>query len=312
SGLPLWFNETFDAQPKFQYGSLDDYLPLYGKLEVDPKKQGTYSYSNVGFITLGFVIEAITGNSFSTYLQEAIFQPLQMHETGVYTLTEIIPHMATGYVRPSGPGDHWKTNHHLNKGGSPAGGIYSSPEDLIKFYRGLVQGQLLQKSSVELMMTPWISTPFGKYGYGIALNEINGSAVYGHLGGYYGARGELMWYKEADVMVAILANSDQTDYIDLSHYIQTMLVGREAEQKAYAHTLRLIRSVEWRNWDGKTPLNLDTNLSYDEALIQIKGYYHFNQQSYNEAEKLFQLNVLLFPESQPAQRDLERVRSLTR
>ena len=112
SGLPLWFNDAFARAPKFDYIELSDYLSLYEDLNIDKDKIGQNSYSNVGFITLGFVIEAVSKQSYRAYLQQHIFEPLQMQETGLWRLTEIIPEVATGYIRPSSKQDWWKTNYH--------------------------------------------------------------------------------------------------------------------------------------------------------------------------------------------------------
>ncbi|MEL6632441.1 MAG: serine hydrolase domain-containing protein [Bacteroidota bacterium] len=310
SGLPLWFNDAFDRAPKFDYIELSDYLSLYEDLNIDKDKIGQNSYSNVGFITLGFVIEAVSKQSYRAYLQQHIFEPLQMQETGLWRLTEIIPEVATGYIRPSSKQDWWKTNYHLNKGSSPAGGAYASARDLAKFYHGLMSGQLLSQESRKLMMEPKTKTPYGEYGYGIGISKNNNQTIMGHLGGYYGVRGELMWYREANYVVAILANSDQTDYIDLSYFIKTGLTGTIQEREAYARTLELIRSIDFHS-DKLVDIHdeLAEKGKFDEDLIQIKGYYHFNNQDYRKAEKLFALNYRLFPNSASAKRDVEMVKN---
>ena len=308
SGLPLWFNDEFDRQPKFDYLELSDYLALYEEVGIDNEQTGVNSYSNVGFIILGFVIETVSNTSYSEYLQKYIFEPLKMHDTGLWKLTEIIPNLAVGYVRPASRDDWWKTNYHLNMGGSPAGGAYSSPGDLVKFYNGLISNEIISKASWALMSSPQTETPYGAYGYGVGIRTINDQAIIGHLGGYYGVRGELMWYKTSDYVVAILANSDQTDYIDVSHFIQTQLAGTEAEKAAHRQTLELMRLMASKESSAVDRFNqLMAEGGFDEALIQIKGYYHFNNQNYEEAGKLFSLNYKLFPESESAKRDAEMI-----
>ncbi|MEM6345647.1 MAG: serine hydrolase domain-containing protein [Bacteroidota bacterium] len=310
SGLPLWFDEEFDKQPKFEYLRLGDYLPLYEKLSIDKSKIGTNSYSNVGFIALGFVIEAVAKTSYRDYLRQHIFEPLGMQETNLWSLTEIIPNVAVGYVRPSSKQDWWKTNYHLNKGSSPAGGAYSSPRDLATFYDGLLSNKIISKESWDLMISPQTQTPYGEYGYGIGITKHHDQSIIGHLGGYYGARGELMWYQESNYVVAILANSDQTDYIDVSHFIKTYLAGTEEEKSAHARTLELIKGIDF-NSEANTEQFKESvkEGKYDETLIQIKGYYHFNNQDYSKAKRLFALNYQLFPNSISAKRDFEMLKN---
>lgn len=47
---------------------------------------------------------------------------------------------------------------------------------------------------------------------------------------------------------------------------------------------------------------------FDESLIQIKGYYYYNNKVYEKAKKIFHLNLALFPDSQSAQNDLNMLK----
>jgi len=312
SGLPLWPSETFNQNSKFEYQTLDDYLVLYDTIKVDRSKVGQRSYSNAGYIALGFIIEAISGMSYTDYLKQHLFDPLGMRKTNVWQLTEIIPHAAVGYIRPASKTDWWKPNYHLNIGGSPAGGAYASSGDLIRFFNGLKTNKILRQASKELMFSPQVKSSYGDYGYGIGIDNLNGQTIYGHLGGYYGIRGELMWYSESDYTISILANSDQTDYTDVSYFIKVQLTGTEAEREAYEQTLNTLRQIDFPRI--KTLSELDhfaQKGSFDESLIQIKGYYYLNKQDYSQAKKIFYLNTICFPESSTAQNDFNRVKELS-
>ncbi len=308
SGLPLWFHKDFDQSPKFEFLELDDYLPLYKTIEINRAVIGKNSYSNVGYIALGYLIEAVSNLSYKAYLQKYIFDPLKMEDTNIWKLTEIIPKLATGYVRPSNEQDWWKTNYHLNLGSSPAGGTYSTSNDLIKFYNGLLDNKLLKQETKTLMFSPKIKSYYGHYGYGIGISKNNDKEIIGHLGGYYGVRGELMWYKDAGYIISILANSDQTDYTDISHFIKIRLTGTDEQKRAYKNTLDFIsnQTFEAIVFDKKTMEKLKEK-TYDESLIQIKGYYYFNNKEYEKAKTFFTLNSILFPDSDGAKRDLDRV-----
>ena len=308
SGLPLWFNKDFDQSPKFDFLHLDDYLPLYKNVEINRAVIGKNSYSNVGYITLGFLIEALSDLTYKAYLNKHIFEPLKMAGTNIWSLTEIIPKVATGYIRPSDEQDWWKTNYHLNKGSSPAGGAYATSSDLIKFYNGLLNDKLLKPATKTLMLSPKIETYYGHYGYGIGISKNNEKEIIGHLGGYYGIRGELMWYKDAGYIVSILANSDQTDYADISYFIKNTITGTAEQQVAYKNTIDLINSkkIDLIDIDEGTIEELKKK-KYDESLIQIKGYYYFNNKDYAKAKIFFTLNSILFPDSEGAKRDVEKV-----
>ncbi|MEO1713245.1 MAG: hypothetical protein AAFU60_07915, partial [Bacteroidota bacterium] len=67
-------------------------------------------------------------------------------------------------------------------------------------------------------------------------------------------------------------------------------------------------SANWKTAQNEEEIKeLIEDTTLDEALIQIKGYYHFNRQEYAQARTHFLLNTLAFPDSASAQRDLQRV-----
>ena len=271
------------------------------------KKVGTKSYSNVGFYVLGYIIESVAKLPYKDYLQQYIFKPAKMENAGVWNLVEIIPNAATGYVRPNGKDDYWKTNYHLSMSGNPAGGGYASAIDLVSFFAALNKNQLLQKKTKEMMFTQQVESEY-PYGYGIGIEEHNGFKIWGHLGGFFGTRCELMWYKDADYIVAILTNSDQTDYIDISTFIKKELIGTKEQKMIYDKTQQLVKRVIQKDLRVNAENLKDISKEkFDEGLIQIKGYYFLNNKNTEMAERIFKLNTMLFPDSQQAKNDLQKV-----
>lgn len=313
SGLPLWFNKAFEAKSKFQYNELKDYLPLFENVEIDYSKKGKNAYSNVGFFVLGYVIEFITKQSYSNSIKKDIILPNKLLNTGVWNLSHIIEGAATGYTRPTRKENYWRTNYLINMSGSPAGGFHSSVIDLLKFYDALKNNQLLDEKHKELMFQPHINTTYGHYGYGIGISENNKQKIIGHLGGFYGIRGELMWYKDAGYTVAILSNTDQTDYADISYKIKVLLTGTKNEKIAHEFTSQLIEDLELCIIDYDLITSNDNVIIdgfYDENLIQIKAYNFINNREYEKAQTLLKINNFLFPNSKRANFDLEKVKTL--
>jgi CubicO group peptidase (beta-lactamase class C family) len=56
-----------------------------------------WSYSNLGYLTLGVLIHRVTGNFYGDMLQSRIFRPLGMQTTGIMSEADIIPNRAAGY-----------------------------------------------------------------------------------------------------------------------------------------------------------------------------------------------------------------------
>src|SRR5262245_42131283 len=61
-----------------------------------------WSYSNLGYLTLGLVVSKVTGKFYGDLLQELIFKPLEMTTARVISEADIVPNRAAGYQM--GPG----------------------------------------------------------------------------------------------------------------------------------------------------------------------------------------------------------------
>ncbi|KAF2266120.1 beta-lactamase family protein [Lojkania enalia] len=88
-----------------------------------PNQKSTYS--NLAFEILGVVIENVTGQSYESYINDAIFRPLGMTKS-----TFSKPPDSAGVI-PLGP-QYWDVDEGCQ---NPTGGIYSSSVDLSKFLR---------------------------------------------------------------------------------------------------------------------------------------------------------------------------------
>ncbi|KAJ4310463.1 hypothetical protein N0V94_008434 [Neodidymelliopsis sp. IMI 364377] len=88
-----------------------------------PNQQSTYS--NLAFELLGLVLERVTSRSYQSYIEEAIFNPLNMSKS-----TLSVPSDKAGVI-PSGR-QWWDVEEGIQ---NPTGGIYSSTKDMSKYLR---------------------------------------------------------------------------------------------------------------------------------------------------------------------------------
>jgi CubicO group peptidase (beta-lactamase class C family) len=160
-----------------------------------------YSYSNSGFVLLGYIIERITGESYENFVTENLFQPLGMKDTGYDSNTKIIPRRADGYsVNPNGYVHagfiHMSVPH-------AAGALYSTTEDLLKWEQGLFGGKVLQPESLQKMTTPFLSG----YAFGLMVDTSGGHKRISHGGGIEGFNTVLEYYPEDKLTIVVLENS---------------------------------------------------------------------------------------------------------
>jgi len=167
-------------------------------LEFQPGEK--YNYSNSGYVLLGYLIEKVSQQSYSQFVQENIFNPLGMKDSGYDSSSAIIPQRASGYV----PGPKGVVNADYVDMSVPfaAGGLYSTTEDLLRWEQGLMGGKLLSPASLQKMTTPFKNI----YALGVGVSTMNGHKVISHSGSVDGFYTELEYYPEDKLTVVVLAN----------------------------------------------------------------------------------------------------------
>src|SRR6185295_5246399 len=157
SGLGSYFNDEFDKSSRARFRTVDDMMQLAkgDSLAFEPGTR--WSYSNTGMLVLGKVIEVVTKQDYFDYVREHLSKPAGMVNTDAYQLDEVNKNLAVGYQREfSDDGTKRFKNNifmHVIRGG-PAGGGYSTAEDLVRFAEALTSGKLVSKQTFELMTTP--------------------------------------------------------------------------------------------------------------------------------------------------------------
>ncbi len=137
-------------------------LAMFAKellLEFEPGTK--YLYSNWGFITLGRIIEVVSGKPYEEFIEQRITRPLGMKDTFYFPLPEKCDRIASVYDVEDGklkkdPTDHCRKRQPYV---STSGGWLSTAADLFAFYQMLLNGgtynrvQILSRASVEAMTT---------------------------------------------------------------------------------------------------------------------------------------------------------------
>jgi CubicO group peptidase (beta-lactamase class C family) len=176
-------------------------------LSFPPGQQ--FDYSNAGFILLGAIIEKASGQSYYDYVRDHIFKPAGMTNTDFYELDTNPPNLATGFK--DGPhGTRLDNIFDLGIKGSPAGGAYSTGEDMTRFHTALMQVKLLSRPALETLWRGVTEEPdrHTEYGYGAQLARYNGARTVGHGGGWKGITNRFEMYPELGYTVVILSNYD--------------------------------------------------------------------------------------------------------
>jgi D-alanyl-D-alanine carboxypeptidase len=226
SGLGDIFTHEFYETSSDRFRDVEDYLPLFvdAPLRFEPGAQ--FSYSNAGFMVLGLIIEKVTGQSYFDYVMENIYQPSGMINTDAYELDYAVPNLAVGYTKQ---GARFKNNYYTNLvKGSPAGGGYSTVEDLLNFSKALLSHKLLSPEWTEMLFEGKVdvdsTSRHAKYAYGFLDIKVNDHRVVGHGGGAPGVCSNLDIYLDVGYTVVVLSNSDGC--FPIYGFIRDKLLGR--------------------------------------------------------------------------------------
>jgi len=183
---------------------------------------GQFNYSNSGFVILGLVVEAVSGESFYDYVRRRIFAPAGMTATGYPLRSRREPGVAGAY-RPEieagavRPGSYLPVE--LGERGSAAGGAATTADDLVRFVRALSDGRLLDPAHVREMTRPQVAMggPGGdSYGLGTIVRERDGVRSWGHGGTARGTHFELAVYPEREVVSIVMSNYDTVGGYELA------------------------------------------------------------------------------------------------
>lgn len=69
-------------------------MPNFKKLKFEPGKKAVYG--NLNYMVLGAIIEALSGQSYETYIAQNILEPLGMSQTGFVYSPSMAEHEAFG------------------------------------------------------------------------------------------------------------------------------------------------------------------------------------------------------------------------
>ncbi len=102
------FGPEFEVHRR-ELRSLKDYVKLYGNRAPMFEPDSRWEYSNYGFILLGAVIEAVSGESYYDYVREHIYMPAAMTSTGSEPEDHAVADRSIGYMKIGGSSE-WRPN----------------------------------------------------------------------------------------------------------------------------------------------------------------------------------------------------------
>lgn len=270
SGLPAYASVT-------QVKAIEEGVTLQEKLAHHLATMERHSapgekmvYSCLNYITLQYIIEAVTGENLSDYLQSEVYRPMGLRHTGFQPAPHLLPLVAPTEVQPDGRALHGVVHdplaRELNLGISGNAGLFSNAEEVaalaaMLLNKGAFRGrQILSPATVRA----FTSIPMGYEKFGRTLSwsgptawnhgNLSSSSVYGHTG-YTGT--SLSIDPERDMAIIFLSNrvhpKDSVATSRLNAQLHNVITSAIREEDYFAHFPSYYYD-RWHAQEEQTPI----------------------------------------------------------
>jgi hypothetical protein len=187
-------------------------------------------YSNIAYILLGKALEAVHNQTYEDVIQTLILDPVGMTKS-----TFLVPEDDGTAILPRRPEDaSWFVPYYGNL--DPVGGMWSTPNEMLKLLHALKNGELLSKVALREWMQPttFLRSLYQYVGVAWEIFRITDLPldfprpidVYTKAGGVPGYGTYMVLIPEYDIAITINAAGGETSYtsIDLLDTVVTYLV----------------------------------------------------------------------------------------
>ncbi len=214
-GTGDFFGTDYDAHAA-ELRTPSDFVRLFGRRDPLFPPGSRWGYSNFGFILLGAILEGVSGQGWDAYLDRNVFKAADMTATSAVASPEktAIPlngAAQTGLI----PLPYYV--------GLPAGGGYSTVDDLHRFAMALGQDKLLDQAHRNMLTTPVVPAGSAQWSLGLRIATRNGAICYGHGGSAPGANADFALYPRSGYTVIVLCNRGHPHALNVAEFVGARL-----------------------------------------------------------------------------------------
>lgn len=226
SGIPDYFDEEemedfaelWKDTPMYMLRRPGDFLPLFARLPMKFAPGGRFHYNNAGYIMLALLVEAVSGQPFTEYVEQHIFRTCGMKDSGYFALDALPANTAQGYI-DSANGKKTSNIYSIPVVGGGDGGAFVTAADMHKLWSGLLEHKLLQAETTALLLTPHMHEQKDSYyGYGVWIQIGRSEKILKyHIMGYDpGISFHSAYYPERGLTITALCNKSNGAYAMMS------------------------------------------------------------------------------------------------
>lgn len=282
-------------------------VKLFADSTLQFKPGEKFAYSNSGYMLLGYIIEKVTGKRYERVLQENIFTPLRMINTGYDHSRSLLKNRASGYEKNGRV--YINANSIDMSVPYAAGALYSTVEDMYLWDQALYGNQLLRKENMDILYTKHISSGGNyHYGYGWGFGGIhlgNTSELIetiGHSGAIDGFVTQLTRIPSDKSFIVLLNNTGGAAPLgEMINSIAAILYDKSynlpKRSVAYSLADRIEKDGVPAALEYYKGIKDSTGYYLNEGEMNGTGHQFLNSGKVKEAAAIFKLNTQEFPKS---------------
>lgn len=199
SGLFSYTDDKKLDRIRFSSNVKPKLLKLLGKHKANLQPGEKHEYSNTNFLLLGFIVESVTGSTYSEVLKRKILDPLGLKDTYFDYDLNVKSGDSKSYHYYN---DKWNNAYGLDMNVAySAGGLSSTTGDLIQFITAIFEGKVISNHSLELM-----TKTEDDWGRGIFKFNFENLHSFGHNGSIEGFNSHLAYFPKEKVALCQLVN----------------------------------------------------------------------------------------------------------
>lgn len=223
--------KSYTSMPSLQEYARKDITPtelidVFKNEPMDFKPGEQYLYNNSGYVILGYIIEKITGKPYAEFVQQRIFDKLNMNNSYYGSKSALIENRANGYQQ--GESGYVNANYISMTIPYAAGSLMSTVDDLFIWNSAIRAHKLISKESTEKAFTNYKLNNGNhiNYGYGWQTTQIKDVPVIAHGGGIFGYTSQGVYVPSENVYVIILTNCDCNSPSETAYKVAAIAIGK--------------------------------------------------------------------------------------
>lgn len=228
AGIRHYRNQEFLSNKR--YHSVKESLNIFMNDTLLYKPGERFSYSSYAWNLISAVVEGASGMNFLDYMDENVFQPLQMKNTIADMNDSIIVHRSGFYSMNEGKIINAPSVDNSYKWAG--GGFISTTEDLTKFGNAILYNKLFPEKIKQELITSQKTNSGEETGYGVGWfsgkNEFDRN-YYRHGGGSIGGCGNFIIYPEEKLVIAYYTNDSRAPVGDEIHKLAEIFMRNEIQ-----------------------------------------------------------------------------------